>query len=514
MFKFKFKDSQKPSVLLNVFNNFLNTFKKSFIIFIKQSNLFFEDKLSYLSFEKIISFFKIFISDKRSIIIFFIVLFSIFFHLASPSFYKSDWVKKKINDQIKDDFNIEFIFNEEIEYSLFPPSFKFEKVNLKGADGKIFGRIDDLKFNLSFKKFFDKEKININEISIENANFNFSKNNIKVLTEFYDKKINEKKLIISNSKVFFKDDDNEVYSILNIRRSVSYYDYEKLINRLFFKGEIFNNKFELDLENNFVKKNLGFKLNVPGINLQVNNKFKYNNKKKGNLTFASSKILPELIYEFDDKLLKFNSSKKVKSFYLAEGFLNFDPFFSIININLKSLDIIKLLNPDSIFWEVFKSGIFIDNNLNYKFSLKSFDISNHNLLENFLLNINFDQKKLDFDSSKLDFGDIALITFKDTKFTNDNSTQLDGKIEIEILDSEKLYQFFLTKKNHRKKIKTINLNFQYNFFSDSFKIENLIFDNIKNEKVEVEINRFNAENKFFRKRIEFQNFFNKIVSNL
>ena len=107
-----------------------------------------------------------------------------------------------------------------------------------------------------------------------------------------------------------------------------------------------------------------------------------------------------------------------------------------------------------------------------------------------------------------------MITFKDTKFTNDNSTQLDGKIEIEILDSEKLYQFFLTKKNHRKKIKTINLNFQYNFFSDSFKIENLIFDNIKNEKVEVEINRFNAENKFFRKRIEFQNFFNKIVSNL
>ena len=144
MFKFKFKESLKSTLLLNNSNSFSNIFKKSFLNFIKRSNLFFEDKLSYLSLEKIVSFFKFFISDKRSIIIFVIILFSSFFHLASPTFYKSEWVTNKIKEQIKDDFNIEFIFNEELKYSLFPPTFTFNKVNLKGADEKIFGKIDNL----------------------------------------------------------------------------------------------------------------------------------------------------------------------------------------------------------------------------------------------------------------------------------------------------------------------------------------------------------------------------------
>ena len=514
MFKFKFKESLKSTLLLNNSNSFSNIFKKSFLNFIKRSNLFFEDKLSYLSLEKIVSFFKFFISDKRSIIIFVIILFSSFFHLASPTFYKSEWVTNKIKEQIKDDFNIEFLFNEELKYSIFPPTFTFKYVSLKDADEKILGKIDNLKFYLSLKKFLDKEKINIDKISINNANFNFSKSNFNNLINFYNKKINEKKLSISDSRIFFKDDDDEVYSILNIKKSVSHYDIEKLSNILFFEGEIFSNYIEIDLENNFVTKNLDYKLNVPKLNLQLNNKFEYDDKKKGNLSFISSKFLPELNYEFDNKILKFNSSKKVNDFYLTEGFLNFDPFFSIININLKNIDIIKLLNLDSIFWEVLRSEIFINDNLNYKFTLKSFNVSNHNLLKNLILNVSFDQKKLNFDRSKLDFGDIASITFKDTKFNNKNSPQLDGKIEIEILNSNKLYQFFMTKKENRKKIKTINLDFQYYFFSNSFKIENLIFENHKNEKVEVDARKFNSENKFFRKRVEFQNYFNTIVSNL
>ena len=55
------------------------------------------------------------------------------------------------------------------------------------------GIIDKMKLNLTFNKFLNKEKINIQDIHINNSKFEIYNKDIKNLKNFFDKKINSKK---------------------------------------------------------------------------------------------------------------------------------------------------------------------------------------------------------------------------------------------------------------------------------------------------------------------------------
>ena len=96
--------------------------------------------------------------------------------------------------------------------------------------------------------------MNIQNILIKDAKFNFYKKDLKNFFIFFNKKINEKKFVISNSKLFLKNDKEDIFSIISLDKSKSFYDNLELINKLDVNGNIFNNSFKLDLRNDFFKK--------------------------------------------------------------------------------------------------------------------------------------------------------------------------------------------------------------------------------------------------------------------
>ena len=83
-----------------------------------------------------------------------------------------------------------------------------------------------------------------------------------------------------------------------------------------------------------------------------------------------------------------------------------------------------------------------------------------------------------------------------------------------ISDSNKLYKFFQTKKNFRKKINNINVSFNYDLVNKILIIDTISIDNNTNDKVQTIINDFNKTGENLKNRIDLKNFFNSIVSEL
>ena len=137
-------------------------------------------------------------------IIAFVIVCAIIAHLSTPAFYKNSRVKETLKNQLQNSFGLEFNFSDEISYAMFTtPHFNFKNVKLISND-KEFANIGSFKVYLTFKKFFDKEKMNIQDIEIKNSKFIINKKEIKELINYIDKKINEKKIIVKKSKILHK----------------------------------------------------------------------------------------------------------------------------------------------------------------------------------------------------------------------------------------------------------------------------------------------------------------------
>ena len=69
---------------------------------------------------------------------------------------------------------------------------------------------------MSKKNFFEKEKVDITKIVINDANFSISSSDLKLFNELKNKKFSHNKINIINSNVFFKDNLGEIISIIKI----------------------------------------------------------------------------------------------------------------------------------------------------------------------------------------------------------------------------------------------------------------------------------------------------------
>ena len=101
---------------------------------------------------------------------------------------------------------------------MFPiPSFHLKNIEIVHKNQSL-GKVNLMKLNLSYSKFFDKEKVNIQNVHLKNAKFAIHDLEIKDLLKFLDKEINNKKLYIENTQLFFKDKNEEVYAILSLEK--------------------------------------------------------------------------------------------------------------------------------------------------------------------------------------------------------------------------------------------------------------------------------------------------------
>ena len=490
--------------------------KKDISRIVEKFSTFLSGKLNFLNVKNFSRAFKALIFDKRFIITCAIIFFTTFAHLASPAFYKLDWIEQRIKKQLENEFNISLEFQENAKYSMFPvPNFSFKKVKLSTNDknSKEVGILENLTIFLSYDKFFVKDKMNIQYIKIKNSQFSIYDKNIDSLKFFFDNEINKKKLTILNSKIFFKDNSDDIYSILNINKSVSYLETETNLNHLRLNGNIFNNPIVLKIKNNFNIKYLNVILDFPKLQKKILMNSSYlGERKNGDFLISGIGKNHSFKYIYDDNKLKIASDKNVNNSYVANGEFNFKPFTSKLNVRFKSLDLFDLVDQNNFFYGILRNGILFNENLNYTIEVHAEELKNHRKLKNLYLISNFNQQKLNFDDSSLTFEDILKLNISNSTYINDlNGEFFFCDIILDIIDSNKLYSYFQTKKKYRKKINKIKLEIKYNFLENFLMINNVYVDDETSEQIETFLNSFNSDKKVLKNRIDIKNFFNVLV---
>ncbi len=495
--------------------NFNLVSKKNFLSFLKKVNLILINIFDNLQFNNLKRLTRLFLIDKRVIFTLIIIFFSVFVHLSTPAFYKDNWVKGIVKNQFEKEFEFEIIFSEKLNYAIFPiPHFSFKDVKLVSNERDL-AQIEEVKVYLTFSKFLDKNKMNIQNVVVKKAKFDFFKEDLKNLVNFFNREINDKKITLLKSKIFLKDEDEDIYSIISVNKSQSRYDKIETINNLDVDGEIFNNSFNLKLRNNFLGSKSNLDLVFDKLNKKFINYIDFKNKKiEGNLSYFDARKKYDTAYTFHNDILKFYSSEKVddKTFY--SGIINFSPFSSKLKINLKNIDLKNLLSNDSLFLEILKSNAFMNKNLNFNIEVKSKNISNHRKLKDLNLNINYENQLLNFNQSNFILKDILKINLIESKFINSKKQYFLGTFEILIYDHSNLYKFFQTKKKYRKKIDAIYITTKYDFLKENLILEKIIIDNNSNKNINNLIKQFNQDNKMIRNKVDLRNFFNSFIEEL
>ena len=220
---------------------------------------------------------------------YFIILFtSVFvylFYLLVPLLYDKNWVQNTIENKLINEFKINLSSSADIIYRILPaPHFAIKDSKIlvnEIKESKSIAEIKDLKIFLSQKNFFDKEKMNIKKVVIKDANFSLIRNDLKMIDEFSNENFSDKRIKVSNSKIFFKDNLDQIITIIKIKKAHLFFDNEKLINFFELQGEIFAIPFIFDFssqneskilrEINFKAKSL--KLNIS--NQSIKDKISY-----------------------------------------------------------------------------------------------------------------------------------------------------------------------------------------------------------------------------------------------
>jgi hypothetical protein len=401
-----------------------------------------------------------------------VVLFIYIFYLSIPLLYDKNWVQNKIVTKLGDEFNINLRNSFDISYRILPkPHYLIKDTKTTLAD------IKGLNVYISQNNFFNKNKIRISEVVIEEANFSLMNDNFKTLYKNSENRFSKKKIKINNSNVFFKDNLNEVISIIKISDAFLFFDEKNLFNLLDLNGEVFNIPFKLKYQNTLdLQKQIEIK--VPDLKLEFINEFfkKDEDSSSGinNISILNSSVNTK--YNIKDQIVIFqsNGSRVYNSKIDFNGQLAINPFDLNLKINLYNYKISNLFTSNSIINEFIKSGLLFNENISVHTSLnikstKKDEIFNEAKLELRILN-----GKISFDNSIFINNNIGLIEVSNSDlFLKNDKLVLTSNLLIDIKDTDELFSFLNTNKKSRKNIKNIKLNIIYDFLSNQIELKNI-----------------------------------------
>ena len=247
------------------------------------------------------------------------------------------------------------------------------------------------------------------------------------------------------------------------------------------------------------------------IRLNINNEIDYNND---NLTGLFEILFvnknTSLSYTIKKESLVFNSDESGNDY---NGVIEFKPFYLLANFNYDGLSTKNLFNDDSIAVDLIKSEIIKNRNLNTNINLNVKNITNIDELNNLNLKLAIEQGELVFSESNIMWKEAIKITLNESLLNYDND-QIDlvGRVIFDFKNIDNFYRTFQIKKNDRKAIKQIQIDFVYNFNKKEISFDNVKIDNDADTNLQEFLDRFNSsKNRVFNK-ITFKNFINNFFS--
>tara|TARA_Y100000768_G_scaffold289974_1_gene224068 strand:+ start:57 stop:1547 length:1491 start_codon:yes stop_codon:yes gene_type:complete len=467
------------------------------------------NKLNSDNFKKLLINNKIFLSIVALIILF-------LSYLSFPNIYNKEEVAAEIKKNLRNKLNLEFNFQENLDYKFLPrPHFTTDNSLIEFKKDKI-AEIKKLKIYVSLDNLFSLKNIKLNQLILDDANFNLKKNNYNFFYNLLDSNFNDFKFEIKNSNVFYRSLQNEVLFINNISNLKYYFDPKEIKNMFYSNNKIFNLPYSIEIFNDKIKKTIFSRINIDSLRLQIDNQTSYNNSNYLGLSEISSITSKSLLeYEINKNFFEFKYFDKLQnSEFSYEGKFNFKPFYSNIVGNVNELNFLPLFSSNGIIKELIKTEIFNNNNIDFNLMIAGSNIKQLDDFKNVLFKFKIQEGLIDIDQTKINWKDFIDFEFINSLiYVKQGKLILDSSVAINIINSNELYKFLLTPKNLRKKINRVNINFTYLFDEKNIKINNIRVDDktIENSKDTFD-NIFFKENNF-QNKIYIKKLLNAVIRN-
>ena len=105
-----------------------------------------------------------------------------------------------------------------------------------------------------------------------------------------------------------------------------------------------------------------------------------------------------------------------------------------------------------------------------------------------------------------------MVRFLDASLIFDKEKiNFNGRTSFDVKNQDEFFKFFQIKKDLRKNIGKIELDFNYDFNEEKITFDNLRIDNKSNKKIEEIISNFNSNSKKFFNKVIFKNFVNDLL---
>ena len=414
------------------------------------------------------------------------LLFFYLFYLSIPVLYDKNWVQRNIENQLLKDFKILFSLSSDVSYRILPsPHYLVKDSKIIKEDNKTesLAEIKTLRVFVSQKNFFNKKKVPIRYIKIDNADFTLLKNDLKLIKNTTNNKFSNKKIEINKSTVFFKNNLNKTISVIKISHGYLFLDEKNLLNLIKLKGMAFNTPFNFDYNKKF--DSLGNEIiNIVAKSLKLNffneRSFmeKNNSEGKNTISFLNSKI--NTSYKVKNNILTFNSTNsKVKNSKLSyNGVISIEPFDLNLNIHLDKYDVSKFFNFDSILSELIKTELLFNENISVSASITTNPDLKNKIYQDAKIYFNLIDEKLNINKTRFINKKIGLIELDNSNLSYEkNRLILSTDIVVNIQNSNKLFSLLQTNKKFRKPIKNILINLDYDFLSNEINFNNIKIEN-------------------------------------
>ena len=447
--------------------------------------------------------------NNRVFLGFIAVVFLTLVYFLIPTAFNKNIIQTEIKNQIFQKYGINIKFNNKISYNLFPkPNFTSKNLSIINNENEI-AVVKKFKIFISFKNFFKINEIKSQDLIIDKADFNITKNDLNFFKDLMKIEPNKNKILIKRSNVFFKNKNDEVLFINQIKSSSIYFDLTNLENVFTSKNKVFNVPYKFTVRNNKLNKKLQFKLSSNKLVLRIENETDYskqNNEGIFKITFKNRNNL--FSYKLRENRLNFSLKDTNKNY---NGLLEFKPFYLESNFNYQALKLKDFANPFLI--EIFKSQIFNNENLNANINFNVKNIYDFGRFSDLFLKLKIEQGNMTLSNTQISWKENLNLTFVESLLNFDeDKIYLNGKIIINIKDQDNFYKSFQIAKELRKDLKNVEFDFNYDFNENKVSFDNLRIDNKTNEKLDRLISKFNASDEKFFNKITFKTFVNKVFN--
>ncbi len=481
----------------------------SFVKYLKQINKSInnqlEKNLNRLKFDNLLNLVR-----SNKIILTFVALFILFVsYLLLPTFYNQSQISKELKSGLLEKFDLDIKIPNNLKYNLFPrPHFKINDSLILFSNDEL-SNIKNIKIYISLENLFSINNIEIKDVIIENANFNFKKDDFNFFIKLLENNFINRTLNIKDSNVFFRSFENEVLVINKIHDMKYYYDQKELKNKLHSNNEIFNVPYEIKLVNDIKQKKLFSEVSISLFKLKLENELFYADEVyHGKTDIIYNKIKSIFTYKTNKNFFEFKILDKLENpKFEYNGLFNFKPFYSYLKGSTKKLNLPYLISENSIISQLIKTKILNNKNLDFKLNINADNIHNNLNFKNIILNSKIQEGLIDIDKTKLAWKDSVEFNLEDSLiFIKEDELVLDGNLSIIVKDDDEIYKFLLTPKNYRNEIKKIDLNFTYNFDEKTANLKDIRINGKLHQKINkilssIVFKKDNLQNKIYLKKI-------------